>query len=330
VTVGNADEGASVGQDDLLALLRRDHSRLGVRIRTLEHKVSSINPNATLRVHYPAFRAGRPAMSDLIAVLLKHMVPFALPRNMINDVHNKYGLVPAHEYDELSAVLQNTAKDLFKKANKAANRNGECGELLLYIMTEWILDAPQLLAKMHLKTNPNMPVHGSDGIHVKICDKTGKLMFIWGESKLYSSVTSAIDAATVSIAEALTETKLSHEFSLVHRNINLSGLSDQSRSTILSYLDPLDEHSNERLNVTTCLIGFDFDGYAQSPSVSTEKFEEKFCSDVLAKLPGMAERLSEAMKKQSLQSEIIEIFFFPVPSVQELRDLFQAEIGWNS
>ena len=28
-------------------------------------------------------------------------------------------------------------------------------------------------------------------------------------------------------------------------------------------------------------------------------------------------------------SQLIELFFFPVPSVKDLRDQFQAKIGWN-
>src|SRR3546814_10487872 len=74
----------------------------------------------------------------------------------------------AFEFHAAVSQLNQRALALFKRVRKASNRSGEAGELLLYLLTEWILGAPQIIAKMGLKTNPQMPVHGSDGVHVRV------------------------------------------------------------------------------------------------------------------------------------------------------------------
>ena len=83
-----------------------------------------------------------------------------------------------------------------------------------------------------------MPVHGSDGIHVRYFPEQSRLLLYWGESKLYADVGDAINAAISSIAEALQPTKMQHEIELVQRNIDFSGLDDAAKSAILKYLDP--------------------------------------------------------------------------------------------
>ena len=182
------------------------------------------------------------------------------------------------------SILESRARALFIKANQTTNRNGEAGELLLYLLTEWILGAPQLIAKMALKTNPNMPVHGADGVHVRYRESDKKLLLYWGESKLYADVGEAITAAAKSISEALKPQKLQHEINLVQQNIDFSGLKPEEKEALLRYLNPFEESYNERHDVTTCLVGFDFDGFAKVAKVNADKAEAQFTSLAAAEL----------------------------------------------
>jgi len=52
------------------------------------------------------------------------------------------------------------------RTDKETGRSGELGELLLYMLIEWVLKAPIVASKMYLKTSQQMPVHGVDGIHL--------------------------------------------------------------------------------------------------------------------------------------------------------------------
>jgi hypothetical protein len=280
-------------------------------------------------VHYPALRDGKATIEDLVRTISEYLMNFALPRRQVNELTAKYGIVSPEEFMALMQRALREAKSLFIKANKVTNRNGEGGELLLYILTEWILEAPQLLAKMPLKTSAQVAVHGADGVHVKYCHDSKKLSFFWGESKLYADVQSGIASAAKSIADALNDEKLAHEFSLISRYIDFSGLSDEAQTALLSYLDPNDEHSNERINITTCLIGFDFAAYAELSKLDAGKVEEHFRNEIMKILPDLSKKVAERLVAQNIAEERFELFFFPVPSVQDLRNLFQAEIGWT-
>jgi hypothetical protein len=319
----------TIDLESVIAAMRRDYSKLGARIRLLDHSVLCDCKGVTLRLHFPAFRQGKATVSELIDTIAFHLPAFCLSRSEIVEVDKLYGTIPVDEFKVKVSQLSESAKSLFKRASKATNRNGEAGELLLYLLTEWILAAPQLIAKMSLKTNTEMPVHGSDGVHVRFCAETSRLLLYWGESKLYGDVNQAITEAMASICEAFHPDKMKHEIELVQRNINLSGLDDISRQAILSYLDPFDEAYNERHDVITCLIGFDFEAFKTLSATDGNDAENKFTELAKAKLGEMAPKLAKAVKAAGLDGRPIEMFFFPVPSVQELRNLFQNKIGWK-
>lgn len=320
----------SVNLETALAALKRDYTKLAPRLRALDHTVTCEYDDIILRLHFPSFRQGNATIFELTEAIFHYLVPFCLPRSQVDKLHDLYGKVPANDYELEWSKLAEAARSLFKKANKATNRNGEAGELILYLLTEWILGAPQLLAKMSLKTNPEMPVHGADGVHVRYCTETSRILLYWGESKLYQDVGAAITKAVESISTALKPEKTQHEIELVQRNINLSGLDPAGQAALLNYLDPFSENYNARHDVMTCLIGFDFDAFAKITAGDGDKAEVKFIELAKAKLAELAPTVNAAVKAAGLENKPIEFFFLPVPSVQELRDLFQAKIGWNT
>lgn len=312
-----------------LAALQRDYSKLKPRIRSLDHTVTCDCSGVTLRLHFPAFRQGQATVHELINVISQFLTAFAMPRKEVSAVSALYGNVCEDDFIARYTALSEAAKNLFKRANEATNRNGEAGELLLYLLTEWILGAPQIIAKMSLKTNREMPVHGADGIHARFCQESGKIFLYWGESKLYSNISAAISSAIDSISESLDPEKMQHEIDLVQRNIDFSGLNGSAREAFLRYLDPFDESYNDRDDITTCLIGFDFKAFAAITPADATKAEEKFIILAQKELKEIAPKLAQKLHEAGLGGRPIEIFFFPVPSVQEFRDLFQAKIGWK-
>lgn len=316
--------------DTVLAAFSRDYSKLGPRIRELQHEVKCECAGVTLRLHFPAFRQGKPTVHELVELARLHLTPFALTRKEIDAVK---ALQSTMSFDELlikTTQLNDAAAKLFIKAHKATNRNGEAGELLLYLLTEWILGAPQVIAKMSLKTNPQMPVHGADGVHVRYCPETARLFLYWGESKMYGDVGAAISAAATSIAKSLKPDELDHELQLVQRNIDFTGLEADGKEALLRYLDPHEEEYNERKDVITCLIGFDFDGFQKTSSGGDQGAEDTFRALAKGQLEALAPKVTSALKAAGLDSQDVELFFFPLPAVQEFRDLFQARIGWLS
>lgn len=101
---------------------------------------------------------------------------------------------------ELSNALKNPAKvmaitnEVRAKFQKPNDTTGEGGEVFLYALLEAMTGAPKLLSKMSLKTNNQMPVFGSDGLHIlKADDDTYEMIF--GESKMYGDLGQAISKA---------------------------------------------------------------------------------------------------------------------------------------
>jgi hypothetical protein len=231
-----------------VAGLRRDYSKLSIRVRELTHSVKCDCEGVMLRLHYPTISRGKAAIWELINAILDYMTPFALHRSQVEELEREYGRMPADEYRMKCERQQREAISLFIRAQKATNRNGEAGELLLFLLTEWILKAPQLLAKLPLKTSRDMPVHGTDGIHVGYLPGKNTLCTYWGESKLYGDVNKAIATAVESIEKALTDESVEYELALVARNISSVGLTSEQKSLMLSFLNPLEsENYNRRI-----------------------------------------------------------------------------------
>ncbi|WP_333781334.1 DUF1837 domain-containing protein [Rhodopseudomonas palustris] len=314
--------------EGLCAALRKDYSSLSSRIRTLEHRVSCGCNGVTLRLHFPSFRQGKPTVSDLIQTIATFLPPFALPRSEINAVTKLYGSIDVDAYNAKVTQLYQSAVTLFIRANRATNRNGEAGELLLYLLTEWILAAPQILAKMSLKTNRDMPVHGADGIHIGYNSTNGALLIYWGESKLYADVNQAINAAIDSVCAASDPEKTQHELSLIQRNIDFAGLTESAKRALLRYLDPFDEASNHWEGIPTCLIGFDFSGF-QKAAQAKNNAEATFQQLAEEHLKTLSPTITTKLTAAGLDDQTIELFFFPLPSVQRFRDVFQKHIGWK-
>lgn len=312
----------------VLAALSRDYSKLGPRIRELQHEVTCECAGVTLRLHFPAFRQGKTTIHELVELAWLHLTPFALTRKEIDAVKVLQTTLSFEDFLIKATQLNDAAAKLFIKAHKATNRNGEAGELLLYLLTEWILGAPQFIAKMTLKTNSQMPVHGADGVHIRYCPDTARLFLYWGESKMYGEVGAAITAAATSIAKSLEPEELGHELQLVQRNIDFTGLGADGKAALLRYLDPHEEEYNERKDVITCLIGFDFDGFQKASAAGDQGAEEMFRALAKERLAQVAPKVSSALKNAGLDTQDVELFFFPLPAVQEFRDLFQARIGW--
>ncbi|KAA6205142.1 MAG: DUF1837 domain-containing protein [Candidatus Tokpelaia sp.] len=306
-----------------------DYKSLTARLKALNYPPQAQqNSSLTLHLHYPAFRQGEATIQDLIPSVSNFLINFCLPNSHLAslkaDLDNRK--IDLNEYNMRFQDLLRKAKNLFIQANKATSRNGECGELLLFILTEWVLEAPQILAKMSLKTSANMPVHGTDGVHCKYIEDRDILCFYFGESKLYQDVKAALTAALKSIAESLTPGKAQHELEIVSGNIKVSGLSEAAQKKLRAYLNPHDELSNNREIAITCLIGFDFSKYK---NLDTAKAEQSFCQEATAFLNNITSDIQAKLQEKSI-TKPVEMFFLPLPSVEELRTCFQNEIGWRN
>lgn len=315
---------------EMISSLGTDFSALKSLIKTAGSPIVCGNGNVSVRAHYLPFKNGKPQVGELLDAIRAYICNFAISREEINEVHASVANSTPQQKLEAYVRLRDAAADLFIKAQKSTKRNGECGELILYLLTEWVLEAPQVLAKMSLKTSSQMPIHGSDGIHVRFDKAKNRLKFYWGEAKFHASISSAIGSAVDSIASAIEYAKLKEDINLVKRFAHLSGLSVQAQKELVEYLDPLNTKYQNRVDASCCLIGFDFDGFGKAQKLKSEEIEDGFTKLLVSEIGVAASDLLKELGKKGVTHHEMEVFFLPFESVEKLRTDFQNLIGWKT
>jgi Cap4 SAVED domain len=277
--------------------------------------------NATVHCRYLKLDGNNsPRVKDLADRLARELINYAIPRSDIEMA--KTNAMGPHDAKHFAA--------LYRKANQLFTdlaKTGEGGELLLYLMTETYLQIPQLFCKMPLKTSSQMHYHGADGIHGTYEPGTGTLALYWGESKLYATPASAIDACIESLAPFIlpnggSAAPQARDLQLLSDNLDLAN--PDLEAAILRYLDPDDPSYNQLTYRGVALVGFDSASYKPgSPPLSEPVLKQALESAIDSWHGSVAHHVS----KHKLSQIGIELFCVPFPSVEEFRKAFLEELG---
>ncbi|GJL94923.1 MAG: hypothetical protein DHS20C05_13280 [Hyphococcus sp.] len=310
---------------DQIALLLGDFSHLESRIRHLDYDTDKCGERINVRCSYLAFRDDKPTFDEFIDVISNHLTSFCLPRSEIKAAQQSIQGGDHVQAALTMDTLSQRARDLFIKAKKGSNRSGEGGEIVLYLLNEWQLKAPQIVSKMYLKTNNNMPVHGTDGIHARYDSGLDKLFLYWGESKAHKTLEGGLSDALASIKKFIDEAKEKREIEIVSSFADFDGLDDDAQEAFLKYLDPYEEASNERVTVYSCLL---VHNAPQFDNDASEDYEKLYIEEVNKTVEAFISSINQKVKGKALEQQRFEFFLLPVPDVQDFRDKFQAKIGW--
>jgi len=262
---------------------------------------------------------GVPRVNGLASLLGRKVVDYAMPRREIEAAAKAFQTTGS---TASFVTLANKASRLFSHIKNS----GEGGELLLYLLAEAYLGFPQVISKMHLKTNSQIHYHGVDGVHASVDPITGMLALWWGESKLYASLTDGIPACLDSIAKYLVPDV--PDGSPVERDVDLlSAYADFTDPALLEafkrYLNPDDPHFNKVQYRGICLVGFDLPVYPKAKSEDPIVFSE----EVMQSFQKWREATRSSVSTHQLHNTVLEIFLVPFPSVAELRTSFLKAIG---
>ncbi|MCZ0961819.1 DUF1837 domain-containing protein [Paracoccus sp. EF6] len=264
-------------------------------------------------------------------VLFHQIVSFCLPKSEIMTAHSNLADALACGdtvlVNQISTRLHERARSLFIKAKKGSHRSGEAGEILLFILVEWLLKAPQIVSKMYLKTNNNMPVHGTDGIHARFDDSTKRLHLYWGESKAHNSLGGAFISAMKSIKDFHEEGGQNLEIPIVSNFSDFNTASPDAKEAFIRYLDPYNEEYNQCVTSFACLLVFDFP-FPIVGDIDIELCEKEFVNAANVEMHKFLTSLPEKLADRNIGHLRFEFFLVPVPSAQEFRDKFQSRIGW--
>ena len=225
------------------------------------------------------------------------------------------------EQEQQQNKLYTEARKLFRKWNSAGSTSGEMGEMILWLLMEVVLKAPQMVAKMDLKTNPNLESFGSDGIHMKVVDDILNIYF--GEAKLYNSITRALDSIFDSIKGFHENGMQQHEYNMVTTHYKY--LKEDDKEKVFKFIQGSLETHELKVN-HACLVGYDWKEYEKFNSLQREEFLEDFIESYKNDTDRLTKLIQTRFDKFSKKNLTFEVFFLPVKSVQELRDKFNEEL----
>ena len=283
----------------------------------------------TIRAHYLSFQEHEPMVLEFVQAIATKLVSFCFSNAHLKASYAAMDSLNNDARQEASNQLFMEAVDLFIKAQKNTKRSGEFGELIAYLLMEWVIGAPQVVAKMSLKTNPEMPVYGSDGIHLKYDAAADRLLVYFGESKSYEQVTAAIKDAVSSVAKALAPETIRHELMLVKQQFDLTCMPPEAREPILDFLNPLSATAHKRETIAVIFIAFDFKGFSALKTLELDEVSPVSEKELVAALVTHTQTLDNELKAAGIDHRRIETFFLPVPKVAELRLAFHHRVGWK-
>lgn len=301
----------------LEGLSRYDRTDLDAYFARVEHSCPPWADCASVTFHVLQ-RDGnrRPRVNGLIKYMLGSVTNYCIPRSKIQEA---LAAGKTRNSAQRLTELDNEARGLFADVAQS----GEGGELLLFLLAESYLQYPQVICKMSLKTSPKMHFHGADGVYASADPETGKFRLHWGEAKLYSDVSAAIDACVSSIAPVLNDEgsvqASKRDFNILQ---DFGDVADEKLQAALErFLDPDDKLYLKTEVCGICLVGFDLDQYPELPdrpgvSVSDLGFD----ADVVRWM----NRLARAVRAKGVDSFKLDVFLLPFPSVESFRHRLRA------
>lgn len=285
-------------------------------------------PNFSATFVYPRFRQEKLLVDELCEKLVNRVTSFCMTR----EERRKAKAEDSQSEYETAATdaLNARARRLFMQATGSSARSGEGGELLLFILAEEFLKAPLLVSKMRLKTNTQMPVYGSDGIHAAWDGKAGTLVLYLGESKVHADLNGAIADALKSISELKSDSngRYQHEVLLAQTYSDFEGMPEDMKTQLLRYLDPWDTlEATKRVDRFAVLIGFDEKSYGELTKFPRDEVEDKFKELYAKTIRPTMEHTQKKLEERGIHLESVEFFFFPVPSVETFRQTFMKKLN---
>lgn len=300
--------------DGFLSACKKNYDKC---IDVVEHADVVNGITATTRLHHLKFDANdKPMIAALAEVLYEHIIDYCLAaRNRSASLSTKESTNLTKEARKLFIHPPATVDD--------PDQTGEAGEALLYFLLESVLGAPQVVAKMELKTNHNDEVKGSDGIHMSWNEDDQLVDLFFGEAKLYQDIGAAITAMLKSIDAFHTNDMCRHEFKLATKHFKYADKKVQEAVTEL--LGSGVPSGEVRIN-HACLIGYNWAEYEKLSSTAGTKLMEDFRQRYKDDSVRLHKLLQERFDKFNHKHLRFEVFYVPFPTVQEFRDAFNKAL----
>jgi hypothetical protein len=252
---------------------------------------------------------GHPKFNDLAALLAAQLTEYCFSTQRRLQVHEAHAHQLLHQ--EARAFLRQNAK------------SGEPGELLVYFLIEAILNAPQLIAKLQLKTNTNLESFGADGVHLRWHDADQILEIICAESKLEDTPSDAIANCAKSITKFHANEQHRHELRLATNHFK--HVDPAFQAVVSDILEGRHPSVKWRLR-HACLAGYDWKGYAGLPGNDIRALEAEFQRRYAEDKTRLLDLVKNHFGASQQPLIVFDVFLLPFRTVQEFREAFLAAV----
>ena len=275
--------------------------------------------------HYVLLRDGVPCFPQLLGLMIERIPYFCLTRKDRKSFGDKFDAT--RDYGHIIR-MQEKAKKLLIRSTGSAKTLGEPGEMLLFLLMEGMLKAPQMACKMFLKTSEEMPVHGADGTHLKYDPASDTITVYWGESKLYQQLSNALDKVCESITEFTTDkggkTPKDRDVSILCDHMNTDDAA--TRDAIAKYFDPYEPQFKKMVDVYSCFVGFDFGYFEKLKKVPKAQAEAAFQKEYLDRVGEACKLFEDKIKTNNMHTLRFHFFLIPFESVEKFRADYLAKL----
>lgn len=323
---------------ELLEAVKGVYEGIDTRIREVPYEWNENDLTVSGKFFYLSFRDGAPTIDEFVEYIYWKVIPFCIPRA---ERRKKMDKLMATQDERYMHELTDQARNLFIKAREkakakaaeegrdAASTTGEPGELILFILLEGILKAPQLACKMYLKTSEDMPVHGSDSVHLSKGSTADSVRIIWGESKLYQQLSSALDEICKSISGFLSDaegrTNRDRDIDILKDHMDVED--PEFRNALLKYFDPYEDEGNLREESFACFVGFDYSAFSTLSATTRQERESVFLEKYRERIASACTLFGTKLRASNLSHLRIDFFLLPFPDVDTLRAKFLTRLG---
>lgn len=310
-------ETQNTSTSDLQSLLpRQGPETLDGYLLSVGQTLTLPNMQAHLRTHLiPTDVNGVFQEAKLAEFLANLVTDYCIPRKRRIEALQEQIETGSHE---VSNALRKEAVDLFVESTTS----GEAGELLLYLLTERVLGAPQILSKMSLKTSQMVHYHGADGVHAKKTERG--LAIYWGESKIHEDRAAAVRECLESVGPFMTDPdrkRASRDLGLVRDNLDVEG--KELRDAMVRYFIKRNPEWNRLELRAACLVGFDLKEYPSYLAADEINDDDTIHTAIQA----WSNHLSSHISDKKLDTFEIDFFMIPFTSVAKFRKLTLAALG---
>lgn len=253
------------------------------------------------------FNSNEVREEDFITIMSQKIIRYVLKKKDYEDVQGD-----PEKFEE----LHQRAKSKFIKRGKV---DGDLGEIILYFLLESKENAIQVLNKISLKTDPNVPFFGLDAIHLSMGDE---INLHYGEGKLYKQRTAGVSSSIKSFEDFYDrQGKEQFEMDLISNFIDESKFG-KFKDKILDFLNPYSPNKENLRKIHAIFVGYEWNKLLEKSSYDCN-IEEKILEEYKKEAQKISQAVEEKVKNSKIKEHLFKFYFIPFSEVDKLREKFK-------